>query len=122
MAAPKVYDGPGGGTAEVSETVDATTVHVVRTVKYIDYVNGKGMILNGTESTNESAAENTIHYVAAITVTGSHTGSLTGDVTIGKLTQTVTPTTPGSQITTTLDGDTLVFLDPARVAAAQAST
>ncbi|BBZ31281.1 hypothetical protein MMAD_55760 (plasmid) [Mycolicibacterium madagascariense] len=122
VAAPKVYEGPGGGTAEVSETVDATTGHVVRTAKYIDYVNGQGMILNGTETTNQSAAENTIHYVAAITVTGTHTGSLTGDVTIGKLTRTVVPTTPGSQITTTLDGETLTFLDPARIASAQAGT
>ena len=80
------------------------------------------MILNGTESTDQSAAQNTIHYVANITVTGTHSGSLTGDATINKLTRTITPTSPGSEIQSTLDGDTLVLLDPARVAAAQAST
>ena len=61
------------------------------------------MILNGTETTDQSGAQNTIQYQAAITVTGTHTGSLTGDVIINKLTRTITPTT-------------------ARVAAAQAST
>jgi hypothetical protein len=80
------------------------------------------MILNGTETTDQSAAQNTIHYQAAITVTGTHTGSLTGDVTINKLTRTITLTTADSQIQSTIDGDTLVLLDPARVAAAQAST
>ncbi len=111
------YTGAGGGTALVAETTNVTTGHVIRTVQYTDYVNGEGMILNGTESTDQSAAQNTIHYVADITVTGTHTGSLTGDATINKLTRTITPTTAGSQIQSTLDGDTLVLLDPARVAA-----
>ena len=101
---------------------DATTGHIIRTVQYTNYVNDEGMILNGTESTDQSAAQNTIHYVANITVTGTHSGSLTGDATINKLTRTITPTSPGSEIQSTLDGDTLVLLDPARVAAAQAST
>ncbi|WP_238994622.1 Ig-like domain-containing protein [Mycolicibacterium chubuense] len=116
------YTGAGGGTAVVTETTDATTGHIVRTVLYTDYVDDEGMILNGVESTDQSAAQNTIHYIADITVTGTHTGSLTGDATINKLTRTITPTTAGSQITSTLDGDTLVLLDPARVAAAKAST
>jgi hypothetical protein len=116
------YTGAGCGTALVTEMTDATTGHIIRTVQYTNYVNDEGMILNGTESTDQSAAQNTIHYVANITVTGTHTGSLTGDATINKLTRTITSTTPGSQIQSTLDGDTLVLLDPARVAAAQAST
>ena len=90
--------------------VDATTGHVIRTVVYTDYVNDEGMILNGTESTDQSAAQNTIHYVADITVSGTHTGSLTGDVTINKLTRTIIPTTANSQIQSTLDGDTQVLL------------
>jgi hypothetical protein len=116
------HNGSGGGTAVVTETTDAATSHVIRTVQYTNYVNSEGMILNGSESTDQSAAQNTIHYQAAITVTGTHTGSLTGDVVINKLTRTITPTTAGSQITSTLDGDTLVLLDPARIAAAQAGT
>nr|WP_225951629.1 Ig-like domain-containing protein [Mycobacterium sp. OAS707] len=116
------YTGTGGGTALVTESTDATTGHITRTVTYTNYVNDQGMILNGTESTDQSAAQNTIHYQAAVTVTGTHTGSLTGDVTINKLTRTITPTTPGSQIQSTLDGDTLVLLDPARVDAARAGT
>lgn len=114
------YTGAGGGTALVTETTNATTGHIIRTVQYTDYVNDEGMILNGTESTDQSAAQNTIHYVANVTVTGSHTGSLTGDATINKLTRTITPTTADSQIQSTLDGDTLVLLDPTRVGAAQA--
>ncbi len=113
------YTGAGGGTALVTQTTDATTGHIVRTVTYTDYVNVDGMILNGTETTDQSAAQNTIHYTANVTVSGTHTGSFTGDVTINKLTRTITPTTPTSQIQSTLDGDTLVLLDPARVSAAQ---
>jgi len=119
--APKIYDSPNGGTAEVIQTTDAMTGHMVRSVKYINYVNDEGMILNGSESTDQSAAQNTIRYQAHIEVTGTHTGLLTGDATINKLTRTITPTTAGSQIQSTLDGDTLVLLDPARVAAALAN-
>jgi hypothetical protein len=115
------YTGAGGGTASVTETTNAATGHIVRTVQYTDYVNDQGMILNGTESTDQSAAQNTIHYIANITVTGTHTGSLTGDATINKLTRTITPTTATSQIQSTLDGDTLVLLDPARIAASRAA-
>jgi Tol biopolymer transport system component len=120
LPATGTYTGAGGGTALVAETTDATTGHIIRTVQYTNYVNGEGMILNGTESTDQSAAQNTIHYIANITVTGTHAGSLTGDAMINKLTRTITPTTAGSQIQSTLDGDTLVLLDPARVAADRA--
>jgi hypothetical protein len=108
--APKIYNGSGGGTAAVSETTDVMTGHIMRTVRYTDYVNEEGMILNGYETTDQSAAQNTIHYTAKIEVTGTHIGLLTGDVTINKLTRTITPTTAGSQIQSTLDGDTQVLL------------
>lgn len=120
VVAPKIYAGAGGGTAAVSETTNATTGHVVRTVTYTDYVNDEGMVLNGTESTDQSAAQNTIHYIVNVVVTGTHTGSLTGDATVNKLTRVITPTTPTSQIQSTLDGDTLVLLDPARIADSRA--
>jgi hypothetical protein len=112
VAAPKIYNGSGtdGGTAAVAQTTDPATGHIIRTVVYTNYVNDEGMILNGTESTDQSAAQNTIHYVADIAVTGTHTGSLTGDITINKLTRTITTTTPTSQIQSTLDGDTQVLL------------
>jgi hypothetical protein len=117
---PGTYTGAGGGTAVLTETTSGT--HILRTVTYTDYVNDQGMILNGSETTDQSAAQNTIHYVADIQVTGTHTGSLTGDVTINKLTRTITATTPTSQIQSTLDGDTLVLLDPARLATSRADT
>ena len=111
VAAPKIYtDANGSGTAAVAQTTDPTTGHIIRTVVYTNYVNEDGMILNGTESTDQSAAQNTIHYTADIEVTGTHTGSLTGDVTINKLTRTITTTTPTSQIQSTLDGDTQILL------------
>jgi len=118
---PGTYTGAGGGTAVLTQTTDATTGHILRTVTYTNYVDDEGMILNGTESTDQSAAQNTIHYIGNIQVTGTHTGSLTGDVTINKLTRVITPTTPTSQIQSTLDGDTLVLLDPARIAASRAA-
>jgi hypothetical protein len=82
------------------------------------------LILNGSESTSAPASQNTIRYTADITVTGAHTGYLRGDVTINKLTRTVTPAVagtntpdnPGSMIRSSLDGDLLVLLDPNRIA------
>ncbi len=125
---PGTYNGTGGpatgGTAVVTQTTDAATGHIIRSVQYTNYVNEDGLILNGTESTDQTVAQNLIHYTADIKVTdstGAQRGSLTGDVTINKLTRTITPTTPDSQITSTLDGKTLVLLDPARLAASRAA-
>ena len=113
------YPGAGGGTAKVSEEPDpdpARAGYTVRTVEYTNYVNEEGMILNGTESTSTNAAQAVIRYKADIKVTGAHTGSLKGDVTINKLTRSITSTTPDSAITSVLDGDVLALLDPDRLA------
>jgi hypothetical protein len=136
VAAPKIYTGAGGGTAAVSEEIIAATGHIKRVVTYTNYVNEDGMILNGTETTDQSVAQNTVHYTADVQVTGTHTGYLKGDVTVNKLTRTITPTTaplmassgtgtatdPGSMIRSQLDGETypLVLNDPARIAASRA--
>ncbi len=128
------YPGTGGGTALITEDTTTTPGHTIRTVTYTDYVNEDGLILNGTEWTDATASQNSIRYVADIAVTGAHTGYLKGDVTINKLTRSITPTIapvdpasktgtaadPGSQIRSSLDGDLLVLLDPNRIAAAQA--
>jgi hypothetical protein len=74
-----------------------------------------------TESTSTTASQNSIRYIADITVSGAHTGYLRGDVTINKLTRTIAPTTPTSAITSDIDGDVLVLMDPARIADAQRS-
>ncbi|MGX9670211.1 Ig-like domain-containing protein [Mycobacterium sp. HM-7] len=116
------YNGTSGGTAVVSEAPGAPG-HTIRTVTYTNYVNSQGMILNGTESTDSTASQSTIRYVADITVTGTHTGYLTGDVNINKLTRTITSTDPSmpTPITSSLDGDKQVLLDPADVADARAN-
>ncbi|MBB2992099.1 VCBS repeat-containing protein [Mycolicibacterium iranicum] len=138
-AAPEVpptgtYAGKNGGTATVSETsyvVDPNgprpRTHTVRTVTYVDYVNEAGMILNGTEWTDTTGSQNLIRYVADIEVTGAHTGSLTGDVLINKTSRSIAPTPSsvtggavGTQITSVLDGDVLVLLDPERIEDAKA--
>ena len=114
------YAGVGGGTAVVSEAADPTNpAATIRTVTYTNYVNDQGMILNGTESTSTTASQNSVRYLADINVSGAHTGYLRGDVTINKLTRTITPTTTGSMITSDVDGDVLVLLDPARISEAQ---
>lgn len=119
------YAGAGGGTATITEVTDPTNpAATVRTVTYDNYVNVDGLILNGTESTSATASQNSISYRADITVTGTQTGYLRGDVTINKLTRTITPTiagdntaeNPGSMIRSSLDGDLLVLLDPERIA------
>ncbi|MBE1547797.1 VCBS repeat-containing protein [Mycobacterium sp. OAS707] len=108
------YAGAGGGTATVTETPDPTQAgHTIRTVVYSDYVNEDGMVLNGTESTNITANQLSIHYTANITVTGTHTGYLRGDATV------VNRQTLNGYITSELDGDVQSILDPADVAAAQ---
>lgn len=104
------YAGAGGGTAVVTETTDSTTGHIVRTVTYTDYVNEQGMILNGTESTDTTASQSSIRYVADITVTGTHTGYLDADATINKLQRTMT-----GYITSDLDGDVQSVNDQDRI-------
>ncbi|MEZ0358952.1 VCBS domain-containing protein [Mycobacterium sp. SA01] len=105
------YTSQYGGTAYVSEAPDSTTAgNTIRTVTYTNYVNSEGMILNGTESTSAGASQSSIVYKANITVTGEHTGSLTADATINKLTRSITGT-----ISSTLDGNTQVLLDPTKV-------
>jgi hypothetical protein len=119
------YVGAGGGTATITEVPDSTNpAATLRTVTYDNYVNEDGLILNGSESTSVTASQNTIQYRADVTVTGTHTGYLRGDVTINKLTRTITPTiagtntpeNPGSMIRSSLDGDLLVLLDQTRIA------
>lgn len=104
------YAGAGGGTAVVSETTDPTTGHIVRTVTYTDYVNEQGMILNGTESTDTTASQSNIRYVADIAVSGEHTGYLKADATINKLQRTMT-----GYITSDVDGDVLSVNDQDRI-------
>ncbi|ORB55103.1 hypothetical protein BST42_09515 [Mycolicibacterium rhodesiae] len=105
------YTSQYGGTAYVSEAPDSTTAgNTIRTVTYTNYVNSEGMILNGTESTSAGASQSSIVYKANIVVTGEHTGSLTADATINKLTRSITGT-----ISSTLDGNTQVLLDPTKV-------
>jgi hypothetical protein len=119
------HAGAGGGTATITEVPDPTNSGAtLRTVVYNNYVNVDGLILNGSESTSATASQNTIRYTADITVTGTQTGYLRGDVTINKLTRTITPAiagtntpeNPGSMIRSSLDGDLLVLLDPNRIA------
>ncbi|MBU9762310.1 hypothetical protein FR943_00355 [Mycobacterium sp. TNTM28] len=104
------YGGAGGGTAVVTEVTDPTTGHIVRTVTYTDYVNEQGMVLNGIESTDTTASQSSIHYLADITVTGTHTGYLTADANINKLQRTIT-----GQITSDLDGDVQSINDQDRI-------
>lgn len=103
------YAGAQGGTAVVSEVTGATG-HTVRTVTYTDYVNEQGMILNGTESTDTTASQSSIHYLADITVTGEHTGYLKADANINKLQRTIT-----GHITSDLDGDVQSVIDQDKI-------
>jgi hypothetical protein len=110
------YNGVGGGTAEVSEAIDPTTFQTTRTVKYINYVNEDGLILNGTESAIYGPSQTSVTYLAAIKVTdatGATRGSLDADAAVTLLpTQTVT-----GYITSTLDGDTQTIPDFAKAEA-----
>lgn len=100
------YSGAKGGTAVVTETTDATG-HTTRKVVYTDYVNEDGMILNGYESADYAASQNEVHYLADVTVTGTHTGSLKADATMNAFQQSLT-----GYITSDLDGDVQSLPDP----------
>jgi hypothetical protein len=95
------YAGVGGGAAVVSEAPDpANAALTIRTVTYTNYVNEDGMVLNGTESADYTAGQTVVHYVADVTVTGTHTGSLKADATINAFQQSLT-----GYITSNIDGD-----------------
>lgn len=108
LPATGTYAGAGGGTAVVTETVDPTdSTRTIRTVTYTDYVNEDGMILNGYESADYGASQNEVHYLADVTVTGTHTGSLKADATMNAFQQSLT-----GYITSDLDGDVQSLPDP----------
>jgi hypothetical protein len=105
----------GGGTAVVSEAPDPTNpARTIRTVTYTDYVNEDGMILNGTESADYTASQTDVHYLADITVTGTHTGYLHADATINPFQLSLT-----GYITSDVDGDVQSLPDPAAATQAQ---
>lgn len=108
------YAGAKGGTAVVTELPDPNdATRTIRTVTYTNYVNELGMVLNGTESADYTASQTAVHYTANVTVSGTHTGSLTADATINAFQQSL-----DGYITSVLDGDsqTLPDLDAAEEA------
>jgi VCBS repeat-containing protein len=115
LPATGTYAGVGGGTAVVSEApdpVDAT--RTIRTVTYTNYVNEDGMILNGTESADYTASQTAVHYLADVTVTGTHAGYIKADATINAFQQSLT-----GYITSSVDGDVQSLPDPAAAQEAQ---
>lgn len=109
------YTGPKGGSAVVTEEPDPIDpTRTIRTVTYTNYVNSDGMILNGTESADYNASQVDVHYLANVTVTGTHTGSLTADATINAFQQSLS-----GHITSVLDGDRQDLPDPAAAHEAQ---
>jgi VCBS repeat-containing protein len=115
LPATGTYAGVGGGTAVVSEAPDpADATRTIRTVTYTNYVNEDGMILNGTESADYTASQTAVHYLADVTVTGTHTGYIKADATINAFQQSLT-----GYITSSVDGDVQSLPDPAAAHEAQ---
>jgi hypothetical protein len=111
------YAGAKGGTAVVTEAADPTHPgNTVRTVTYTNYVNDEGEILNGTESADYGPTQSNVHYLADVTVTGTHTGYLKADATINAFQQSLT-----GYITSDVDGDVQTLPDPAGATQAQQS-
>ncbi|RDH79826.1 hypothetical protein DVS77_05865 [Mycolicibacterium moriokaense] len=113
------YNGVGGGTAVVTESIDAVTHQTTRTVEYTNYVNEDGLILNGKEWATYGPSQSSVTYNAHIVVTdasGANRGSLDAtNAVVNAFTQSVT----GGSITSTLDGDTQSIPDPAKAEAAK---
>ncbi|HTI77776.1 MAG TPA: hypothetical protein VL634_22445 [Mycobacterium sp.] len=115
LPATGTYAGVGGGTAVVSEAPDpADATRTIRTVKYTNYVNEDGMILNGTESADYTASQTAVHYLADVTVTGTHIGYIKANATINAFQQSLT-----GYITSSVDGDVQSLPDPAAAEEAQ---
>jgi hypothetical protein len=115
LPATGTYAGVNGGTAVVSEALDpADATRTVRTVTYTNYVNENGEILNGTESADYNASQTAVHYLADVTVTGTHTGYIKADATINAFQQSLT-----GYITSSVDGDVQSLPDPAAAEEAQ---
>ncbi|MFY9918640.1 MAG: hypothetical protein WAL26_09615, partial [Mycobacterium sp.] len=124
-AAGTTLAGPGGGSLTIAEVPDTDrgAGWTLRTTTYNNYVNEDGLVLNGYESTSSQANLYTVHYKGNIqvtdAVTGEDRGYLKGDATINTLQQTITPKmvdengVPRS-ITSSLDGDVLHLMDPAK--------
>jgi hypothetical protein len=99
----------------VSEAPDpANATRTIRTVTYTNYVNEDGMILNGTESADYNGSQTTVHYLADVTVTGTHTGYLKADATISAFQQSLT-----GFVTSSVDGDVQSLPDPVAALEAQ---
>lgn len=92
--------GKVGGTAVVTSVTDAATRLTTRTVTYTDYADDAGFIINGTEQTVSNSMLTNVHYTGSLTVSGDHSGSLSGDATIVNQQQLT------GFITSTLDGKT----------------
>ena len=93
------------------------TGKTTRTVTYTYYVNEDGLILNGTESADYGASQNSVHYVADIDVTdalGRDRGYLVADATVNAFTQSMT-----GHITSGLDNDVETIPDRDQANAAQ---
>ena len=118
IPAAATYAGAGGGTALVSDVIDATTHQTTRTVTYTNYVNEDGLVLNGTESSTYGPSQLSVTYLADIAVTdgtGANRGSLEANAVMTLLpTQAVT-----GYITSTLDGDTQSIPDPTKAEGAK---
>ena len=128
LPGPGTYTGAAGGTYTIAEVADPDpmrTGYTLRTVTYNNYVNEDGMILNGTESTSSRPNLSNVYYLADIRVTGTHTGVLKGDATVGLTSMTGHIPDPDGKtdangnvimrsIYSTLDGETLYLLDDAR--------
>ena len=122
-------NGPGGGSLTITEIDDPVrgAGWRLRTTTYNNYVNEDGLILNGFESTSSQANLALVHYLGDIQVSGAQTGYLRGDATIDTLgaTNNNRPTVipnmvdengVARSVTSSLDGDVLHLLDPARYA------
>jgi hypothetical protein len=108
------YNGVGGGTATVSDVVDATTHNTTRTVTYTNYVNEDGLILNGWEKSTYGPSQTSATYLADIDVTDA-TGILRGGLDADAV-YTLLPTQHVTgYITSVLDGDTQTLPNPTKV-------
>jgi hypothetical protein len=111
------YAGVGGGSAVVTEAPDPNdAARTIRTVTYTNYVNEDGMVLNGTESADYNRGQTVVHYLADVTVTGTHAGYLKADATINAFQLSLT-----GYITSSVDADVQSLPDLADATEAQQS-
>jgi hypothetical protein len=112
LAQTGTYEVPGARGGSATVTLTGTTFAGSWTVAYHHYSDDGTTFLDGTERVTEPSILQSVHWEAALRLSGAHTGAFDADVTIRAGDPTSGNAGSGT-VRTTLDGRTVTGLPPA---------